>query len=329
MAQYNPGDDSINPNSTSGTDLADIINRLTSATTSGNSGVARPAYAVLGTYWVDSSAPPESIPVYFFDGVQDVLMYTFNSVTGVLTPGFATQPISVSPTPPSTPGIGELWLNSSTLKLMWYDSVEWQSSSEPMWVFPIADHAALDRENILIGNFNVTLPAAPIVNSQIRVSNIDATWDGTKIIGGNGHNIEGAASYSLDSPKSITLVYSGIQWEKLTEANLSSDVTANLAVGYTTNVEVMGNSGTGTIVPDITAVCQKTLTVDGSFTLAAPTGNGYMEIRVTNDAVGGYAITVSAYTLLSGTYKSAANAVSLFRITRIGSASYLEIVDVT
>lgn len=105
-----------------------------------------------------------------------------------------------------------------------------------------------------------------------------------------------------------------------------NDVTTTLEVGYTTIVEDLGNSGTGTITPLIANGSIKRLTINGSFTLAAPTdtNSGYIEIEATNDATGGYAITITAFDVLSGTYDSAANAINLIRITKIGSNSYLE-----
>ena len=110
---------------------------------------------------------------------------------------------------------------------------------------------------------------------------------------------------------------------------LNRNVTNNITVGYTTTAENLGNSGTGTVTPLISTGSIKTLTINGSFTLAAPTDteSGYIEIEATNDGVGGYSITLTAYTQISGTYKADASAVNLFRISKVGTNCYLEIVQ--
>lgn len=110
---------------------------------------------------------------------------------------------------------------------------------------------------------------------------------------------------------------------------LRKNITTNVTVGYTTTAQSLGNSGTGTLTPTIATGSIKTLTINGNFTLAAPTDteSGYITIRATNDAIGGYSVTLSAYTLISGTYNSTANQVNLFLITKIGSTSYLQIVQ--
>lgn len=59
MSQFYWG--TIAPGSTSGDDLADLMNQTGDAMLSGNSGIARPSYAVDGTRWIDNSAPATPI----------------------------------------------------------------------------------------------------------------------------------------------------------------------------------------------------------------------------------------------------------------------------
>lgn len=59
------------------------------AALSGHSGVSRPSYAVPGTIWQDT-AVAGLVKLYFYDGTDDVLLYTIDTSTSALTvPGFA------------------------------------------------------------------------------------------------------------------------------------------------------------------------------------------------------------------------------------------------
>ena len=54
---------------------------------SGHIGVARPSYAVQGTFWnKDTSSSPLIIERYFFDGTDDILTGSFNIATNTFTP---------------------------------------------------------------------------------------------------------------------------------------------------------------------------------------------------------------------------------------------------
>lgn len=113
-------------------------------------------------------------------------------------------------------------------------------------------------------------------------------------------------------------------------AILKSDTTANLAVGYTSDVEDLGNSGTSTLAPSLTTPSIKTLTITGSFTLNPPaSGSGRCTILATNDGTGGYTITTSGFSKVLGTYESTASSKNLFEITKINSFSMLVITDAT
>lgn len=111
---------------------------------------------------------------------------------------------------------------------------------------------------------------------------------------------------------------------------LFADTSDNLTVGFTTDEEAIGNSGTGTVTPSLATEALKTLTINGSHTLAPPSsGNGVCQILATNDGSGGYTVTTSGFTYVDGTYNAAAGALNLFRITKFASTSFLEIIDLT
>jgi hypothetical protein len=110
---------------------------------------------------------------------------------------------------------------------------------------------------------------------------------------------------------------------------LRADEPANLGVGYTTTAFDIGNSGNLQVEPAIENSAIQTLFINGSFELTAPTDteSGYIEIEATNDATGGYSVTITDYDTISGTYDSSPNAVNLFRISKINSNNYLEIAQ--
>lgn len=111
---------------------------------------------------------------------------------------------------------------------------------------------------------------------------------------------------------------------------LFADVSDNLTAGFSSDVEAIGNSGTGTVTLEIADTKEnlKTLTVNGSFTLAPQTADSVIAMIVTNDGTGGYTITTSGYDLVSGTYNDTASAVHLFRSTVISGTQILEILEI-
>ena len=111
---------------------------------------------------------------------------------------------------------------------------------------------------------------------------------------------------------------------------LKSDTAANLTAGYTTDLNAIGNSGTGTQTVSLTLECLQTLTINGSFTLAPPaSGNGIAIIYATNDGTGGYTMTTSGFTKVTGTYNSAAAAVNRLQVEKVGALTTLIITDLT
>jgi len=84
MAQSLLTDFPIDPTSTSGTDLADILNRWHQAGQSGQSGLTRPAGLQAGGLWVQQVAGG-GFNLMFFDGTKD------HQIAGVATPGGTAQ----------------------------------------------------------------------------------------------------------------------------------------------------------------------------------------------------------------------------------------------
>jgi hypothetical protein len=81
-------DFSIDPNTTNGTQLATILDRLHGAGLTSHAGAARPPYATAGTIWLDTSTAPGVLK--WFDGATDQLLVTQSSTTALMV-GTATQ----------------------------------------------------------------------------------------------------------------------------------------------------------------------------------------------------------------------------------------------
>lgn len=79
MAQRPTNDFDIDPNITSGTDLANILNRFQDAIDSGNSGASRPGYLAAGGLWVKEGDP---MRLYLYDGTRDIELY--NTTDGLV-----------------------------------------------------------------------------------------------------------------------------------------------------------------------------------------------------------------------------------------------------
>lgn len=85
--------DSINPNTTSGTQLATILDDFKDAVVSGFSGTSRPANLNQYGYWIDDTDAGTGILVYrFYDGTNDIEIFTINTNTqSIIFPGVADE----------------------------------------------------------------------------------------------------------------------------------------------------------------------------------------------------------------------------------------------
>jgi hypothetical protein len=134
-------------------------------------------------------------------------------------------------------------------------------------------------------------------------------------------NGDGTADYAMVTDGAGVLSWADV---------LHADTTNVLTAGYTQTSNNIGNSGTGTITPAISSGTVQHMTINGSFTLAAPTDTdeGYIEIEATNDGTGGYTLSTSGFSTLSGTYADTASALNIFRISKHNTNVYLEIINV-
>lgn len=74
---------SINPATTSGNQLATILNGFKDAVVSGFSGTSRPANLQAGGYWVDTTLAPNYWEVKLYTGTVDVVLFNINLSTGI------------------------------------------------------------------------------------------------------------------------------------------------------------------------------------------------------------------------------------------------------
>ena len=89
----------IDPNTTSGTELAERLNLMVEAVDSNNRGDGRPGYLTAGGLW--SRGIDGAVDLYLFDGEKDIL---------VGGSGTAESGMSISENPPPSPGIGDMWM---------------------------------------------------------------------------------------------------------------------------------------------------------------------------------------------------------------------------
>ena len=116
MAQRPTGDWDIDPNTTSGTDLANILNRFQDAIDSGNSGGSRPPYLAAGGLWVQEGNP---MKLMFWTGSEDIEVFNTDDGSGI------GAGMVISATEPENPKEGMQWLNSVTAEVFIYDGAVW------------------------------------------------------------------------------------------------------------------------------------------------------------------------------------------------------------
>jgi len=78
-------DTPINPNTKSGSVLASDLSAWRDAINSCHAGTSRPAYAVAGMFWRNTSGTPWV--VYMYDGSDDIAVGTVNATTNKFIPG--------------------------------------------------------------------------------------------------------------------------------------------------------------------------------------------------------------------------------------------------
>lgn len=95
----------IDPATTSGPQLATLVNNLKDAIVSGFSGTSRPAALLPGGYWVDITNDLLGTWDYkFFTGSTDIKVFTLNKNTGIASLGTAQDLFTVSKSSPDAVG---------------------------------------------------------------------------------------------------------------------------------------------------------------------------------------------------------------------------------
>lgn len=79
MTQRDPTDYPIDPVPTSGTDLAELLNRSASSWDTSNSGATRPVYLEAGGIWLKTDVTPHEL--YMYDATDDLLLATIDFTT--------------------------------------------------------------------------------------------------------------------------------------------------------------------------------------------------------------------------------------------------------
>ncbi len=131
MAQQNLTDYPIDPTTTTGTDLADRLNRQHAADASLHSGAARPPYLTAGGLWTKTAAAG-SFSLMWFDGTADHEISKL--VGGVFTVGAgggSGSAVIVQDTPPTVKE-GLQWYENDTGKM--YFGYKNPVSSALSWV---------------------------------------------------------------------------------------------------------------------------------------------------------------------------------------------------
>ena len=85
----------INPATTSGNDLATLLNSFKDIIASGFSGTTRPVNLVAGGYWIDTTVSTAWL-FKIFDGTDDITVYTINPVTNTVSIAGASGSFSLS-----------------------------------------------------------------------------------------------------------------------------------------------------------------------------------------------------------------------------------------
>ena len=104
----------IDPNETSGTELAEVLNRMVESNDSQNLGGGRPSYLGAGGLWAKGSEG--AIDLYLFDGTKDVLIGGSAAGDGGMT---------ISQNPPESPSVGDMWMRLPVNDVMVWNGDYW------------------------------------------------------------------------------------------------------------------------------------------------------------------------------------------------------------
>jgi hypothetical protein len=104
----------IDPNQTSGTELAETLNRMVESSDSQNLGTGRPSYLSAGGLWTKGG--DGSVDLYLFDGEKDILIGGSAAGDGGM---------AISQNPPANPSVGDMWHRLPTNDIMVWNGDYW------------------------------------------------------------------------------------------------------------------------------------------------------------------------------------------------------------
>lgn len=116
MTQRNFKDWPIDPNTTSGVDLAEILNDAVEAADTNNLGQGRPSYLEPGGLWSKGSSDGGGIDLYMWDGTKDVLIGGSASGDGGMV---------IADSPPPDPTVGDMWLRTPSMIVFVWNGDYW------------------------------------------------------------------------------------------------------------------------------------------------------------------------------------------------------------
>jgi hypothetical protein len=167
---------------------------------------------------------------------------------------------------------------------------------------------------------------------EVTIVKVDASANAVTLDGSSSETINGATTFTLTARYDGVRVRSnGTAWYVVgwySAKTIRRDQTAVLSAGMTTGSYNLGNLNSATTLSIADGAIQHG-TVTGTFTLTAPddSDEGGMEVELTIDATGGYTVTLSGFTTISGTVDTTANAVNYLRIVKHNTNTTLEIVQ--
>jgi hypothetical protein len=184
------------------------------------------------------------------------------------------------------------------------------------------------------GAITANLPAAATAGDgfEVTIVKADASANAVTIDGNSSETINGATTFALTARyDGVRIRSNGSSWYVVgwySAKTIRSDQTAVLSAGMTTGSYNLGNLNSATTLSIADGAIQHG-TVTGTFTLTAPddSDEGGMEVELTIDATGGYTVTLSGFTTISGTVDTTANAVNYLRIVKHNTNTTLEIVQ--
>ena len=104
----------IDPNITSGVDLAEFLNAMVEAVDTTNHGSGRPSYLAAGGLW--SKGNDGAVDLFLFDGEKDILVGGSGTADGGMV---------ISENPPLSPSVGDLWMRIPQNQVMIWNGDFW------------------------------------------------------------------------------------------------------------------------------------------------------------------------------------------------------------